>query len=106
MSNYAKGARREREYQARLEAQGWYVVRSAGSKGEADLIALRPDRRPRMLEIKATEAGPFAGFPPVDRDALQRSAERAGADCELIWWPSDRKGPRSYPPDTWPRRVT
>lgn len=100
--SYARGAARERELEARLEEQGWDVTRSAGSKGKADLVALCAGKTPRYIEVKATAAGPFAGFSPADRRRLALSAARAGAVAELCWWPYDRRGPRWYPVDTWP----
>ena len=42
MSNYTRGRSFEHYVKEKLEAQGWWVTRSAGSKGEADLIAIRP----------------------------------------------------------------
>ncbi len=38
--NYAKGVRFEREVKASLEAAGWWVLRTAGSHGFADLVAI------------------------------------------------------------------
>jgi len=46
---YAKGARYERRAKAELEEDGWVVVRSAGSKGGADLVAIKV----RQIQIKA-----------------------------------------------------
>lgn len=39
MTNYAKGARLERELKEKLERDGYYVIRAAGSHGLFDLIA-------------------------------------------------------------------
>lgn len=41
-SNYRKGARFENRVKEHLEQNGWYVMRSAGSHGLADLIAINP----------------------------------------------------------------
>jgi len=40
-SRYRKGAAKERQLKHKLEMCGWYVMRSAGSKGALDLIAIR-----------------------------------------------------------------
>lgn len=40
MTNYQRGAYRERLARKELEARGYTVVRSAGSKGAADLVAI------------------------------------------------------------------
>jgi Holliday junction resolvase len=42
LSQYRKGADHERAEKQRLEADGWYVIRSAGSKGPVDLVAYKP----------------------------------------------------------------
>lgn len=43
-TNYARGAAFERRVKARLEADGWYVARSAGSKTSVDLVAVKDGR--------------------------------------------------------------
>ena len=73
--------------------------------GEADLIALHVGRKPRMIEVKSTTRGPFAGFPPADRQHLLESAKQAGAQAWLVWWPSRGK-PRWIPPGEWPKAKT
>jgi len=40
--NYRKGARFENRVKKHLEQNGWYVMRSAGSHGLADLHAMNP----------------------------------------------------------------
>ena len=42
-SSYLYSANVERKVKAQLEEEGWYAVRAAGSKGKADVIAIRPD---------------------------------------------------------------
>jgi Holliday junction resolvase len=41
MRSYIKGRQREHNLKRRLERAGWLVVRSAGSKGIFDLIAIK-----------------------------------------------------------------
>jgi Holliday junction resolvase len=41
MRNYIKGRQREHILKRKLERAGWLVVRSAGSKGVFDLIAIK-----------------------------------------------------------------
>ena len=41
-TRYETGRSFEHYVKSKLEDQGWWVTRSAGSKGEADLIAIRP----------------------------------------------------------------
>ena len=39
MNRARKGAQAERDVRTLLEREGWYVTRSAASKGKADLVA-------------------------------------------------------------------
>lgn len=41
MSHYRKGVKFEREVRSLLENHGYFVIRSAGSKGPVDLAALK-----------------------------------------------------------------
>ena len=53
--------------------------------GAGDLLAFHPARRPWLIECKATTRGPFAGFPPADREALIAYSERNGLVAMLAW---------------------
>jgi|GEM_PF-2417622 len=86
-----RGIQRERQVAARLQSENWWVMRSAGSKGVADLVCLHTGRKPMMLEIKSTTAGPFAGFGPAKREALREAAEQSGAVPFVVWWPKHGK---------------
>lgn len=44
MSRYARGAYQERKLKRELEASGFYVVRSSGSHGRFDLVAISDDK--------------------------------------------------------------
>lgn len=48
---YRKGARYERRAREELEAKGYCVVRSAGSRGAADLVAVKV----LYVQVKATD---------------------------------------------------
>lgn len=43
VTQYSKGRSFEHYVKAKLEKEGWWVCRSAGSKGRADLVAIRCD---------------------------------------------------------------
>ena len=100
----SRGIQRERDLVLRLRGEGWWAMRSPASKGAVDVVALRPGVAPRFFEVKATAAGPYAGFLPADRAALLEEAEDAGASAWLVWWPYDRQGPRFIPADAWPNQ--
>jgi Holliday junction resolvase len=97
----SRGHARERRVRDLLESDDWWVSRAAGSLGDADLIALRHDRRPRLIEVKSTAGGPYERFGPAARARLTFAAELAGADALLAWWP-----PRGHlpwiPATEWP----
>jgi hypothetical protein len=67
MSNYTRGRRREHQARAILEAAGYTVMRSAGSKGCADLAAWNGDHL-RLIQIKAGARGAS----PAEREAFAR----------------------------------
>lgn len=96
-----RGITRERQVRRLLEDEGWWVSRAAGSLGDADIIALRHDRTPMLIEVKSTTAGPFSGFGPADRRALLAAALNAGAEPWLVWWPP-REQPQWIPATDWP----
>jgi Holliday junction resolvase len=101
VSNASFGHARERKVAARLQSENWWVMRSAGSKGAADLVCLKAERQPMMLQVKGTKT-PFAGFGPADRAKLLEVAKQAGARCFVVWWP--RHGEEVWiPPDQWPK---
>src|SRR6266498_2585456 len=105
----SRGHDRERAVKKRLEAEGWWVARAAGSLGDADLVALRPGlvdaptlggmlADARLIEVKATHRGPFHSFGPADRERLLEAAELAGAEAWLAWWP--RRKPLRWIPSS------
>ena len=101
MSNAAFGHARERKVAAQLGEDGWYVVRSAGSHGAADLIALKAERKPMMIQVKGVAAGPFTGFPPAERRELLEIARQSGALAFLVHWPKHGKA-KWYGVEEWP----
>lgn len=97
----SRGIQRERQVKAQLIMDDWWVCRAAGSLGDADLVALKDGKRPRLIEVKST-IGPYDHFGPSDRAALLMAARLAGADAVLAWWPS-RGRLRWLWPEEWPR---
>jgi len=54
MNQYRRGARVERLLRKKLESEGYYVVRSAGSKGAVDLVAWNINR---IIVIQVAKIG-------------------------------------------------
>jgi len=97
----ARGASRERQVMKKLRDDGWVVYRAAGSHGCADLVALRYDRQPMLVQVKASQQSPFEHFGPEARVALIEEAFRAGAQAMLGHWPAHGEL-RWIPADLWP----
>ena len=95
------GTDRERKVLCRLQDQDWFCIRTPGSKGAMDIVALRDGSRPRLIQVKGDAAGPFASFGPAARERLVGEAKIAGAEPWLAWWP--RRGDLMWLPQSqWP----
>ena len=80
MSNRARGDYLERQTRDALAAYGWLIVRSGGSLGAADLVALRAQKRPLLIQCKILGKGrTFPRLDPDERLALWQAAEQSGA---------------------------
>jgi Holliday junction resolvase len=97
----ARGTTRERQVRDMLRDDGWVVYRAAGSHGCADLVALRADMEPLLLQIKSDARNPFNHFGPEDRAALIAEGAKAGAGVVLVWWPP-RCEPTFIDSPQWP----
>jgi Holliday junction resolvase len=101
-TNYERGAKRERDLLVKLRAEGWYAERTAGSHGEADLIALKAGTVPLLIQVKSGKSK-YGSFNSQARQALKLAARKAGAFAVLVWWPYDRKGLRWIEETDWPQ---
>ena len=73
-NNRRRGDEFERRTKADLEMRGWVVVRSAGSLGPADLVALHHSRPPIIVSCK------IPGYlRPTENDVLIETSLRSGA---------------------------
>lgn len=91
MSTATKGRAAEHEARATAETHGYYVLRSAGSKGAADLVAFREGHAPLLIQVKAGKSA----FGPVDRAKLVHLAgiahgipllaERKNVNGSVVW---------------------
>lgn len=122
------GQTAERAVRKHLEQQGWVVFPVTGTRlpggrrgfhtagtTVCDLIALRrlsgrldhdcPDDLasdgPLLVEVKATTRSPWVAFSKAERRELLETAQRAGAEAWLAWYPPG--GDLRYlPSDEWP----
>lgn len=78
VNHVARGRGAENAVQDELGAYGYDVIRSAGSKGAADLIAIG-DGFAVLIQVKLVKAGqPFQMPSPAEREQLRRIAARLG----------------------------
>jgi len=75
---YLKGCVFERTVKAKLEEDGWTVIRSAGSK-KPDLVAAK-DRKVIVIECKSTK-GSIVYLDEKEVDNLEKTAQQFGAEC-------------------------
>lgn len=72
MSNYSRGRNFEYRVEHHYQNKGWVVVRSAGSKGAADLIAARQG------EIHIIQCKIDGYLSPAEREQLKAVADEFG----------------------------
>jgi len=92
-----------------LEADGWVIARSAGSKSCVDLWALRRIELmgtgfvPEVIaiQVKGNAGSPWMNFRAVERAELGLLAAKAGAKPWLIHWPPHGEC-RWYAESEWP----
>lgn len=78
VNHAARGRGAENAIRDELGAYGYDVMRSAGSKGAADLIAVG-DRFVVLVQVKLVKTGKPFGMPsPAEREQLLRIAGRLG----------------------------
>jgi Holliday junction resolvase len=82
MTNRQRGDYFERQVRDTLAQHGWLVIRSAGSLGIADLVALRHDKTPALVSCKIS-----GRIDPAERTALLDAAELAGARAVVAMRP-------------------
>ena len=83
--SYRRGAAVERRFVAWLRAHGWTPVRSANSRGPADVWATRPEGL-GLFQVKVTEARPTPGEREKALAALRTVDAPPGTRKELVWW--------------------
>lgn len=80
MSRYDGGADLERAAKKLLEDNGYYVIRSAGSKGAVDLVALKPG------EVLLVQCKTDGYVTPAERIVLRKLALSVVATALVACW--------------------
>jgi Holliday junction resolvase len=85
MTIYRDGYELERAARKDYEARGWFVVRSGGSKGVADLVAIElgDDGSPAVHLVQCKLDGYLL---PAERKQLQGVADSIGAWAYVAYW--------------------
>lgn len=82
MTAYRRGLYREERTAERLEADGYFVMRAPGSRGQPDLVAIKPGQV-LAIQVKAGTARLDGGW----WNALYDVALKAGAIPLVADWP-------------------
>lgn len=91
MTQYTKGRSFENYVKAKLEREGWWVCRSAGSKGKADLVAILPGTSHLPADVKLIQCK--AGDRKIsgaEKDALIELARTLRVDAAVAF--KDKSG--------------
>lgn len=90
-SKYAQGAAFERSVKAKLEREGaLYVVRSAGSKGVADLVAFQSPVYRSYPEVWLVQVKRGGSLPKREARKLLEVAKATGATAMLAFKDKNR----------------
>lgn len=88
MTRYSLGANFERQIKKAFEESGWWVQRSAGSHGEADLVALAANCRPVLVQCKKEETK------TIDAEVRALADLADQLDCKAVWADKVKRKPR------------
>jgi len=82
----------ERELREKLKKQGYLVIRSAGSH-LFDLVALKPNEKPKIIEVKSTKNNKFYTSSCKDQIDMLNDLAYQGYDVYLYirWIGKDKK---------------
>ena len=87
-ANYRRGADLERAAKRYLEDNGYYVIKSAGSKGVADLVAIKPGE---TLYVQCKLDGYLL---PDERVRFRQAALKSGAVPLVARWTKNGRAAR------------
>lgn len=88
MSQYSGGADLERAAKKTLEDNGYYVIRSAGSKGAVDLAALKPGE---LVFVQCKTDGRIG---PAERIVFRNLCLAQRAACLVARWHKEGRAAR------------
>jgi len=85
-THYKRGRALEYRVQESLRSQGYLVIRSSGSHGPADLVALRPhpDARKKAPDVLLVQCKRNGRMSPGERSELAWIAERLNCRAAMV----------------------
>jgi Holliday junction resolvase len=97
VSGYSDGRKLEYAAMASLEADGYWCIRAAGSKGHADIVAIKPGPVLGMAaEILVVQCKVSGIMGPAERKTLVALARDLGATAVCARWaPAGPRGGRA-----------
>lgn len=90
MTAYSRGANFERRVADWYEEQGFEVIRSAGSHGACDVVALMPS----LVIFNSLRITPY--WSPVERETFEWIVKRLGIRGRYVWRGDKHDGYKIY----------
>lgn len=82
-----RGNQRENAVRDHLVEEGWFAMCGRASRGPADILAIKLNHRPLLIQVNSDKGRPWANFRPQERADLVASARGVGGEAWLAWWP-------------------
>jgi len=83
-TKYKNGAAREYRIMKKLEAEGWFCIRSAGSHGPIDIIALKRNLLLDVLSIRFIQSKKTGYLSPQERKEKEELEKKLGIIIEVM----------------------
>ena len=93
-ANYRRGADLERAAKHHLEDNGYYVIKSAGSKGVADLVAIKGLQGIQASETLYVQCKTDGYLLPDERVRFRQAALKSGAVPVVARWVKEGRAAR------------
>jgi len=83
-TKYKNGAARERRIMKKLEKEGWFCIRSAGSHSPIDIMAMRQNHLLGVLEIRFIQSKKTGYLTPQERKEKEGLEQKLGITIEVM----------------------
>jgi len=87
--NYRNGVKREYRIMKKLEIEGWFCIRSAGSHGPIDIIAIKPLREaegynPSRILLRFIQSKKSGYLSPKERKEKEELEQKLGIKIQVM----------------------